>query len=355
MLSRPKEFDHHCAQFPASLMFRLTYGKELGENSDILTAAIAIIEMFIKHASLGAHLVDTFPILDKLPDFLAPWRLEAKKHHEEDIKLARRLTLEVKDRMEAGEVGLECFAARLWDTSASMQFLVDDISYIAGSAFEAGVETTAATLLWFLMAMVLYPHTMKKAQEEIDSVVGSDGLFPPSFEHFSQLPYCVALTKELLRWGPSVPVGTPHYSDRDDEYKGYQIDAKTMVIPCTWTMNRNEGEFPDPYIFNPDRYLHSDGLKSHETLVEGHSSFGFGRRICPGQYLAAKNVWIAITRLLWGFDITPGLDGNGHPVQISPGDCTSGLTSKPIKFPANITIRSENHGRTIKEFETGPT
>lgn len=54
-------------------------------------------------------------------------------------------------------------------------------------------------LMFFLMAMVLYPETLKKAQEEIDSVIGADSSSPPTFEHIDRLPYVVALCKEVFR------------------------------------------------------------------------------------------------------------------------------------------------------------
>lgn len=64
---------------------------------------------------------------------------------------------------------------------------------------------------------------MRKAQAEIDAVVGSDGETMPSFQHLDALPYTAALTKEVLRWMPAAPGGFPHYSDHDDEYKGFKV------------------------------------------------------------------------------------------------------------------------------------
>lgn len=51
------------------------------------------------------------------------------------------------------------------------------------------------------------------------------------------------------------------------------------------------------------------------------------RRKCPGQYLAAKSVWIAIVRLLWAFDMQPGQDSSGNSIPVDPENCTSGMTS----------------------------
>ena len=60
----------------------------------------------------------------------------------------------------------------------------------------------------FLLAMVLYPDVLKKAQEEIDSVVGRDRM--PTFEDQSSLPYLDALLKETFRWRVGVPLGIIH-------------------------------------------------------------------------------------------------------------------------------------------------
>lgn len=67
--------------------------------------------------------------------------------------------------------------------------------------------------------MVLYPHTMRAAQAELDRVLGGDDENIPSFSMFKHLPYCAALVKEVFRWAPPAPACFPHYSDADDEYK----------------------------------------------------------------------------------------------------------------------------------------
>jgi cytochrome P450 len=60
----------------------------------------------------------------------------------------------------------------------------------------------------FFLAMVLYPDVQKRAQEEIDSVVGKDRL--PTFEDRPSLPYIDAIVLETLRWNPILPLGDLH-------------------------------------------------------------------------------------------------------------------------------------------------
>lgn len=53
--------------------------------------------------------------------------------------------------------------------------------------------------------MVLHPDAQRKAQIEIDNVVGMDRL--PDFGDETSLPYVSALVKEVMRWHPVTPIG----------------------------------------------------------------------------------------------------------------------------------------------------
>ncbi len=66
--------------------------------------------------------------------------------------------------------------------------------------------------------MAMYPDVQKRAQEEIDRVVGTGRM--PTFEDREQLPYVDAILKEALRWQPPVPLGVPHRVIEDDTYNG---------------------------------------------------------------------------------------------------------------------------------------
>jgi cytochrome P450 len=59
---------------------------------------------------------------------------------------------------------------------------------------------------WFLVAMLLFPDIQRRAQDELDSVVGRDRL--PTFEERSKLPFVDAVSREVLRWRPVTPLGS---------------------------------------------------------------------------------------------------------------------------------------------------
>ena len=56
----------------------------------------------------------------------------------------------------------------------------------------------------FVLAMMLYPNVQKRAQSELDAVVGNGRL--PSFEDRDRLPFVEAIVKETFRWGPPARV-----------------------------------------------------------------------------------------------------------------------------------------------------
>ena len=84
----------------------------------------------------------------------------------------------------------------------------------------------------FFLVAALHPHVVKKAQEELDRIVGHERL--PQISDQEDLPYISALIKELLRWVCPVPIGVPKRVAEDDIYKGYFIPAGATIIENVW-------------------------------------------------------------------------------------------------------------------------
>lgn len=95
--------------------------------------------------------------------------------------------------------------------------------------------------------MSLNPDVQKKAQAELDSVVGSDRL--PSHDDRPSLPYVNAIIKEALRWQNVLPLGVHHTTTEDLVYRDYFIPKGTMLFPNTWyvAMDQQEDFLIYPY------------------------------------------------------------------------------------------------------------
>ena len=87
----------------------------------------------------------------------------------------------------------------------------------------------------FFLAMSLYPEAQKKAQAELDSVVGKNRL--PDLSDRDKLVYVNAILKELLRWMPPAPLGLSHSTLEDDEMCGYFVPKGTMLLANIWCVD----------------------------------------------------------------------------------------------------------------------
>jgi hypothetical protein len=162
-------------------------------------------------------------------------------------------------------------------------------------------------MAWWTLAMLVYPETQARAQAELDAVVGRERL--PTFADYPFLPYIRAMMKEALRWKPVTPLGGPHRCTEDDWYKGMFIPKGTICLPNVWYMNR------DPEIYGenaePARHLDANGDIAPDVKEEGHATYGFGRRLCVGRYVANDSLFINIAILLWATKIEPKKDALG--------------------------------------------
>jgi cytochrome P450 len=81
-----------------------------------------------------------------------------------------------------------------------------NIKWSAASLYAGGGDATVSFLHTFFLAMQLYPEVQRRAQEEIDRVIGNDRL--PTLADRPNLPYIEVVIKEVLRWNPVAPLGT---------------------------------------------------------------------------------------------------------------------------------------------------
>jgi len=209
---------------------------------------------------------------------------------------------------------------------------IEDLIGAAGAMYSAGAETTWSTMSTFVFAMLLYPGCQTKAHKEIRAVIGPDRL--PEFSDRNSLPYVESILRETLRWHEAAPLGVPHRSLEDDVYNEMFIPKGSLVISNIRAMHLDESVYHNPRDFNPLRFLQQPEGNGEPYPIE---TFGFGRRICPGQHLADASLWIAIASILAVFDILP-IDGEDIDPD-RPWD--NGITSKPPSYRCGFVPRDE--------------
>lgn len=178
-------------------------------NSPYISRLNELVEIWARINEFGSTPpVDLYPFLKWVPEkFLGNWVTRAKTVHDELDVLYYRLLGMVRKRREAiGSKG--CIMDRLLDQQEKSGMHDHLIALLGGVTIKGGSDTSAATLTSAVQALITWPEVQKKAQAELDRVVGDDRL--PTIADYSQLPYIAMLIKETMRWRPIAPLGVPH-------------------------------------------------------------------------------------------------------------------------------------------------
>jgi cytochrome P450 len=202
-----------------------------------------------------------------------------------------------------------------------------EMAHLAGSLFGAATETTAVAICTVLMAAAHFPEEQANVQAELDAVIGRERV--PTFADKPSLPRLEAFISEALRWRPLTPEGLPHRTTEDVIWENYCIPAGTTVSRNHWAISRDPEVYPDPDAFKPQRWINDQGrLRDDLTFFV----FGFGRRVCPGQHVANRSVFINSLLILWAFQLS--LDHK------KPQDDMGFMTSVMPNVPCTIEFQA---------------
>ncbi|PFH48299.1 hypothetical protein AMATHDRAFT_42349 [Amanita thiersii Skay4041] len=329
MLQKPNDFMGNLHHMTGEVVLSITYGLDILPENDPF---IEVVEKAIAPAFVAWMPGAGFKAKARL------WSQLAMEMVEEPYNAAKK-------RISTGS-----YYPSLVSDSLSQLKPTEDIvemerliKWTAGSMYGAGVDTTAAAISWCIFSFLAYPEVFRKAQVEIDSVLQAGEL--PTFDDQESLPYITAICMETLRWRTVAPIAIPHMVAVDDVYKGYRIPKGSIVIPNGWAMLHNENVYSDPLTFNPDRFI-KNGKINKEVRDPAHAIWGFGRRVCPGRFLAFPSIWIMVASIVSVFEVSKALDPSGNVIEPSE-DFIPGLVCAPKSFTCLMKPRSKKHEQAI--------
>jgi cytochrome P450 len=145
--------------------------------------------------------------------------------------------------------------------------------------FLAGHETTALTMTWTFYMLSQYPAEEKKLFAEVDRVLAGR---PPSFEDLEALVHTKNVVQEAMRLFPPLYI-LPRVAEQEVSIAGYEIAKGAELVLWVYFCHRDPRWFPEPDLFNPDRFLQGSSgiLHPHAYLP-----FGAGSRTCIGRHFA---------------------------------------------------------------------
>ncbi|MGA8996110.1 MAG: cytochrome P450 [Nocardioidaceae bacterium] len=154
----------------------------------------------------------------------------------------------------------------------------------------AGHETVAAGLSWTLMLLAEHQPAQDLVRAELAGHAGPVSLLG----HRETLPWTRAVVDEALRLYPPAWV-LSRRALRADVLGGREVPVGTLAIVSPWLLHRRSDSWPDPLVFQPDRFLEPDAARS------GYLPFGQGPRLCIGREFALGEMVVVLGRLLSEF------------------------------------------------------
>lgn len=338
LLKTPNGWDGHMRKSAASTIMSIVYAHPPIKSEDEPSVVLInnFVERIVRAAYPGAHFVEFFTWMKYLPEWAAKWKREAMSWYRHDSVFFVGLYNDVQKHVEAGDER-PSFSSYLVQQGDRYGLDSKESAFLAATNYAAGAETISGAMAWFWLAIVAFPDIQKKAQAELDEVVGRHRL--PTFADYPRLQYIRALVKESLRWKTVDPLGVPRRVMEDDVYEGYLIPKGAICIANVWAINRDPEIYgPDADKFNPSRHLDEKGqLKPApaDTKEESHVTYGFGKRICLGRHIANNSMFINIAMILFCLDIEPLRDAPPD----TEGSHNTGLVVRPLPFGCVTRLR----------------
>ncbi|TEB22785.1 cytochrome P450 [Coprinellus micaceus] len=350
----PEAFLDHTRDLFGYAIMRVTYGFDDPQvNKSLLRDGEALLQAFAEATLPGRYLVNDIPFLKHVPAWFPGAGF--RRYFKEMAATSERV---LKDAFE-----------RAWKDIRGghrngQPSMVDDLienlpdapgpereealriaKNVCAVTYSAGADTMVGSLTALFLALASNPEAQRKAQLELDSVVGSDRL--PSLEDREGLPYVSAIVKEVERWHTVAPLGFAHVTARDDEYNGYFIPKGTYVMTNTWAILHDPAVYKDPLEFNPDRFI-KDGQLDPSVRDPASAIFGYGRRICPGRFLGENTFFLVTASVLSAFNVYPPKDESGNPItlKLNASPC---IISTPAPYKVDIRLRSPQHAKPFSQ------
>ncbi|KAH7311488.1 cytochrome P450 oxidoreductase OrdA-like protein [Stachybotrys elegans] len=352
LLENPDNLVEHFKVLSGTIILQTAYGYSVDEvDEDPMIRLVERMMMNFAQAFMPmAWIVDALPFLKSFPEWLPGMSFQriGREWTRINEMVANIPYTFTRQQMAAHSHRPSLVSKMVEDVGhgASDPTLDPDdeyaIKWSVAALYGGGADTTVSSLTSFILAMVMCPEIQRRAQEELDNVVGS--LTLPQPEDRDRLPYINALVKETLRWFPVVPLGVVHETDAEIEYRGYTIPKGAMIIPSIWWFLHDPEIYDNPDTFDPTRFL-----PPRNQIDPANYAFGFGRRICPGRFLADGTIFLSIAQMLAVFNITKAVDEKGVPIEPVIKHI-SGLLDRPQDFPYTITPRSKAHQELIEKI-----
>ncbi|KAJ1306124.1 hypothetical protein OPQ81_010835 [Rhizoctonia solani] len=341
LIQSPEGFEKEFRRTVAAEILSSVYGYTVEDTHDpIVRDNATIVENFSIAGIPGNFMVNFIPWLKYVPEWFpgAQWKRTINEWRKLKVRVENGPYDWAKAQIASGFAAPSIVQTHLASVEGASNIDMvdeeDNLKTVCSSLFGGAADTTHASLMSFVLAMVQHPEVQTRAQDEIDRVTHSERL--PNMADRELMPYVRCIVQEVLRWQPPLPLGVPRATAQDDEYRGYFIPKGSIIMTNAWAMSRDQSVYESPETFKPERFLNND--------TPSAPGFGFGRRSCPGQHYAEASLFVLIASILAVFDIKPKVNPVTGREEIPEAKVAlQALVSRILPFECTIRPRSDIH------------
>lgn len=317
----------------ANVIAGILFGKRCDYDDKLFRSCLQAVDEAAKLFAKSSLLINCFPFLIVSPgDPLGLKKIE--KIREKPQRFLNKIFKEHQETFDENNIRdvLDLYLRELETNEKAERkntFTSVQMRSLMGEMLSAGSETTATTILWIILYLVVHPDIQEKLQDDIDEILGKEQ--KPSLGDREKLPNVEATILECLRISNVAPFAVPHAVHDDVMFRDYLIPRDSTVLVNLNSILKDPKVFPEPNVFRPSRFLTDEG---RVTIPKEFIPFSIGRRSCLGESLARMELFLYVTSLLQRFkfqspvsDPSPKTDGH------------LGMTYSPFPFRIEVTKR----------------
>ena len=312
----------------ANVMFSIIHGRRAGYDNERFNWYLKTIDQAFKDFSNNQVKCYCFPFLRYLPGDL----LREKWSHDTNAILHNYFDEMCKPEFETYEDGRHsCLVDYL--LQADSPCAREDIWKLLHELMAAGSETSATTLNWLILLLVMNPEKQETLHQKITEVLGNE---EPSVRDKGRIPYVEAAILETLRIGSNVPLAMPHSVNKDVHFHDYLIPEGATILPNLASVHFDPAIFTSPQEFKPERFLRQD--ESGVTIFtpcEKVVPFSLGQRSCLGESLARIELFMYVVTLTQRYKFEQPKDSSPPSLQ-----GVFGITHRPQDYKVIVVRRN---------------
>ncbi|KAF4540578.1 Phenylacetate 2-hydroxylase protein [Lasiodiplodia theobromae] len=325
-------------RFALNTSLTLNYGIRISGNiGDELLQEIVHVEREISNfRSTSNNWQDYIPLMRIWPSKTNRGAEEYRKRR--DVYLTRLLD-ELKENIRNG-TDKPCITGNIIkDPEAKLNEA--EIKSICLTMVSAGLDTVPGNLIMGIASLTspAGQAIQKRAYDEIQRVYPDGDAWSRCLVE-EKVPYVTALVKEVLRFWTVIPICLPRVSTKPITWNGATVPAGTTFYMNAYAADYDEDHFGNPYEFDPERYLKTDG-GAPEVAGTPHYGYGAGSRMCAGSHLANRELYTAFVRLITAFEFRAPKKAEDRPIMdsLEANALPTSLTMEPKRFKVGFRVR----------------